>query len=60
MRSPHYEQFTLSDLEWLIVPPLFVGQFAVLDATVANTTPCGLERSWLPCVLVALSLLIYG
>jgi hemolysin-activating ACP:hemolysin acyltransferase len=42
MRSPHYKHFALADLEWLPgaqapkpnqVPPLFSGQFAVLDAT---------------------------
>jgi hemolysin-activating ACP:hemolysin acyltransferase len=33
MRSPYYKHFALADLEWLVVPPLFSGQFAVLDAT---------------------------
>jgi len=29
MRSPHYRQFTIGDLEWLVVPPVSAGQFRV-------------------------------
>jgi RTX toxin acyltransferase family len=36
MRSPHYKHYTLADLEWLVLPPMMKGQFAMLDATV----PC--------------------
>lgn len=32
MRSPHYRHHTLSDLEWLVTPPLLAGQFAVAEA----------------------------
>jgi cytolysin-activating lysine-acyltransferase len=33
-RSPHYKHYTLSDLEWLVVPPLLTGQCAVMEAKV--------------------------
>lgn len=36
MRSPQYKQFALTDLEWLIVPPLMLGQFAMLDGNIAG------------------------
>jgi len=29
MRSPHYRQFTIADLEWLVVPPVAAGQFRI-------------------------------
>jgi hemolysin-activating ACP:hemolysin acyltransferase len=29
MRSPHYRQYTLADLEWLVIPPLSAGQFRI-------------------------------
>jgi hemolysin-activating ACP:hemolysin acyltransferase len=29
MRSPHYKEFTLGDLEWLVVPPLLAGQYRI-------------------------------
>ena len=29
MRSPHYRQYTLADLEWLVVPPISAGQFRI-------------------------------
>ena len=29
MRSPHYRRYTLSDLEWLVIPPLLAGQFRI-------------------------------
>jgi cytolysin-activating lysine-acyltransferase len=32
MRSPQHRHFALADLEWLVVPPVLSGQFAVLDA----------------------------
>lgn len=34
MQSPHYKHYALSDLEWLVAPPLLSSQFAVLDAVV--------------------------
>jgi cytolysin-activating lysine-acyltransferase len=33
-RSPHYKHYTLSDLEWLVVPPILTGQCAVMEAKV--------------------------
>jgi hemolysin-activating ACP:hemolysin acyltransferase len=33
MRSPHYKQYTLDDLEWLVIPPLLAGQFRIGEAT---------------------------
>jgi hemolysin-activating ACP:hemolysin acyltransferase len=32
LRSPHYKHYALSDLEWLVVPPLRTGQCAILHA----------------------------
>ena len=32
MRSPHYRQYTLGDLEWLVIPPLITGQFRIGEA----------------------------
>jgi cytolysin-activating lysine-acyltransferase len=29
MRSPHYNQLTIGDLEWLVIPPLLAGQFRI-------------------------------
>jgi hemolysin-activating ACP:hemolysin acyltransferase len=29
MRSPHYRQYTIADLEWLVVPPVSAGQFRI-------------------------------
>lgn len=29
MRSPHYGQYKLADLEWLAIPPLLAGQFRI-------------------------------
>jgi|SRR5215475_8012744 len=29
MRSAHYKQYTLADLEWLVVPPIMAGQFRI-------------------------------
>jgi hemolysin-activating ACP:hemolysin acyltransferase len=34
MRSPHYKHYTLSDLEWLVLPPMMTGQFEVLEVAV--------------------------
>lgn len=34
MRAPQYKTFALADLEWLVMPPLLLGQFAVLDARI--------------------------
>jgi hemolysin-activating ACP:hemolysin acyltransferase len=35
-RSPHYKHYTLSDLEWLVVPPILTGQCAVMEANVGG------------------------
>jgi len=32
MKSPHYKHYSLSDLEWLVVPPLMTNQFLVVEA----------------------------
>ncbi|KZD21172.1 toxin-activating lysine-acyltransferase [Tardiphaga robiniae] len=32
MHSPHYSRYTLSDLEWLVIPPLLAGQFRIGEA----------------------------
>jgi hemolysin-activating ACP:hemolysin acyltransferase len=32
MRSPNYRRYTLSDLEWLVIPPLLAGQFRIGEA----------------------------
>ena len=32
LRSPRHRQLTLADLEWVIVPPLLLGQFAIAEA----------------------------
>jgi cytolysin-activating lysine-acyltransferase len=34
MRSIHYKHYSLSDLEWLVVPPVLAVQCAVLDAKI--------------------------
>ena len=34
MRSPQYKHLALTDLEWLVVPPLLLGQFAILDGKI--------------------------
>jgi hemolysin-activating ACP:hemolysin acyltransferase len=31
-RSPQHKHFSLADLEWLVIPPLLTGQFAVAEA----------------------------
>src|SRR4051812_49172990 len=36
MRSPHYKQCTLGDLEWLVIPPLMAGQFRIGEAPSQN------------------------
>jgi cytolysin-activating lysine-acyltransferase len=33
-RSPHYKHYTLSDLEWLVVPAMLSSQCAVMEAKV--------------------------
>lgn len=33
MRTPQYKHFTLVELEWMIVPPVLRGQFAMVDTT---------------------------
>jgi hemolysin-activating ACP:hemolysin acyltransferase len=35
-RSPHYKHYTLSDLEWLVVPPMLSSQCAVMEAKVRD------------------------
>ena len=32
MRSPHYRQYTVGDLEWLVIPPVMAGQFRIGEA----------------------------
>src|SRR5215468_11240362 len=32
MRSPHYKQYTIGDLEWLVIPPVMAGQFRIGEA----------------------------
>ncbi|MDA7946096.1 MAG: toxin-activating lysine-acyltransferase [Hyphomicrobiaceae bacterium] len=32
MRSPHYKHYSLTDLEWLVVPPLLANQFTLAEA----------------------------
>lgn len=34
MRSQPYRQASLADLEWLVLPPIMAGQFAILDAQI--------------------------
>ena len=34
MRSPGHRGATLADLDWLVVPPLMAGQFAILDGLI--------------------------
>jgi hemolysin-activating ACP:hemolysin acyltransferase len=36
MRSSHYRQYTLADLEWLVIPPLKAGQFRIGEAKLPN------------------------
>ncbi len=38
MRSNPYRHSSLSDLEWLVLPPIMTGQFAILDAQVNGQT----------------------
>ena len=33
MRSPHHKHYTLTDPEWLVLPPLMTGQFRVAEAS---------------------------
>jgi len=40
MRSPHYKHYTLTDLEWLVVPPALLGQCLTMEANVnGRSTP---------------------
>jgi hemolysin-activating ACP:hemolysin acyltransferase len=39
MRSPHHKHYTLSDLEWLVLPPLLTGQFSVAEANAKKGGP---------------------
>jgi hemolysin-activating ACP:hemolysin acyltransferase len=39
MRSPRYKHYTLSDLEWLVLPPLLTGQFSVAEASTKQGGP---------------------
>jgi hemolysin-activating ACP:hemolysin acyltransferase len=34
MRSPHYKHYSLSDVEWLVLPAVLTGQCAVLHANI--------------------------
>lgn len=38
MRSNPYRHSSLSDLEWLVLPPIMTVQFAILDAQVSGQT----------------------
>ncbi len=39
MRSPHYKHYSLSDLEWLVIPALLNNQFLVVEAQVKKNQP---------------------
>jgi cytolysin-activating lysine-acyltransferase len=39
MCSPHYQHYTLGDLEWLVLPPLLTGQFSVAEARLNEGGP---------------------
>src|SRR5262245_21674193 len=36
IRSPHYRQYTLADLEWLVIPPVLAGQFHLGELRTKN------------------------
>jgi hemolysin-activating ACP:hemolysin acyltransferase len=36
MRSPQYKHLALTDLEWLVMPPLMLGQYAMVDGKFAG------------------------
>ena len=38
-RSPAHRHFSLGDLEWMIVPPLLAGQFAIAEAKPSPESP---------------------
>lgn len=35
-RSPHYKHYALSDLEWLVMPPILTGQCAIMEARIGG------------------------
>ena len=37
MRAPGYKHYTLSDLEWLVIPPLLANQFTLAEARSKET-----------------------
>ena len=37
MRSAHYKQYTIGDLEWLVIPPVMAGQFRIGEAKPDNS-----------------------
>ena len=39
MRSPYHKHLALSDLEWLVLPPLLAGQFGVGQASARKGAP---------------------
>lgn len=39
MRSPHYKHYSLSDLEWLVIPALLTNQFLVVEAQMKLPVP---------------------
>ena len=39
MRSANYRHYTLGDLEWLVVPPLVTGQFAIAEVRTQPEAP---------------------
>lgn len=36
MRSEHYRNYKIGDLEWLLIPPLMAGQFRIVEARLDN------------------------
>lgn len=52
MRSPHYKHYSLSDLEWLVIPALLTNQFLVVEAQmkapVAGGQPEGATNGPIP------------
>ena len=38
-RSPQHKHYTLADIEWLVVPPLITGQFAIAERKTRQDGP---------------------
>lgn len=45
-RSPHYRHYTISDLEWLVLPPLRLGQCAILHAETPGVPVAAAVALW--------------